>query len=422
MSKAEIWLASFAAVGLCMLDSSAMAQGRGASAANVAVRDRPKPEYAVAGVRVGGFTLFPKLSASLAYEDNVFATATNTVDDMVAEFVPSLELRSNWSTHQLDFSIEAPTRYYSDFTENNTSDASVTMDGRLDVYRDLNFYGGVRYGDLHESLTSSPSALALAAPVAYTRAGGIVGFVKDYNRVRVSGEASYTRFNYDDARLADSTPVDQDDRDHHVTELTGRVDYTMSQMTSIFASVSTNNREYRLDPPSVPVNRDSNGYQGLVGVKFDVTRLMRGEVGVGYLHQSHDATGVGDTSGLAVSSNVQWFPDRLVTVSLGAERRIEDAGAVGASSYIANNASLAVDYEWRRPIILGFRADYSLDDYVGIDREDRRLGAALTADYLMDRGVSFFFEVSHARQTSDGLQFGRKYDANRVLLGVRLAR
>jgi len=150
--------------------------------------------------------------------------------------------------------------------------------------------------------------------------------------------------------------------------------------------------------------------------------LIRGEVGVGYLHQSYKDPTVGDTSGLAARANIEWFPDELVTVTLGAAREVDDAGAVGAASYVANDASLSVDYEWRRNIVFGVQTDYSKDDYRGIDRTDNRWDAVLKADYLMNRGISLFFEAGHYDQRSSGLAQGRDYEINRALIGVRLRR
>ncbi|MBP6689809.1 MAG: outer membrane beta-barrel protein, partial [Hyphomonadaceae bacterium] len=152
------------------------------------------------------------------------------------------------------------------------------------------------------------------------------------------------------------------------------------------------------------------------------TRLMRGEIGVGYLSQTYDEPGIGETSGLALRANLEWYPDELVTVSFGVSREVADAGAFGASSYVANNATFAIDYEWRRNVVFGFTTGYSLDDYNGIDREDTRSSAEVRADYLINRGAALFAEAGHYTQTSEGLQFGREYDINRVVIGIKLRR
>jgi|CXWL01.1.fsa_nt_gi hypothetical protein len=389
---------------------------------NVSVRDRSKPEYDAVGIRMGGFVLTPELLLAGEYTDNVFGTDTNTEEDLLWHVDPSLTLRSQWSTHALNFALSAPSRFYTDFDRANTTDLIGSIDGQLDVYRDFYFHGGVAYGDRTEPLSSSPTNLPLDEPIGYTTLSGNVGFVKAFNRLRISGETQYSSFDYDDGILFNLTPVEQDDRDREVLEAGLRLDYAISPLTALFVAVGANQRDYDLDPPDSLVNRDSEGYEALIGANFDLTRLTRGEVGVGYLSQTYDEPGIGETSGLALRANLEWYPDELVTVSLGASREVADAGAFGASSYVANNATFAIDYEWRRNVVFGFTTGYSLDDYNGIDREDTRSSVEVRADYLINRGAALFAEAGHYAQTSDGLQFGREYDINRVVIGIKLRR
>ncbi len=389
---------------------------------NVGVRERPRPEYDAPGIRMGGFVLDPQLLVAGEYTDNVFGTDTNTQEDLLWHVDPSLQLRSRWSTHALNFSLSAPSRFYTDFDQANTTDLIGEVDGQLDVYRDFYIHGGASYGDMTEPLASSPTNLPLNEPIEYTRTSANIGFVKAFNRLRVSAETSYGGYDYNDGILFNLTPVEQDDRDRQVLEAGLRVDYAVSPLTALFFAVGANQRDYDLDPPDSLVNRDSEGYEALVGANFDLTRLVRGEIGVGYLNQTYDEPGVGESSGLALRANVEWYPDELVTVSFGASREVADAGAFGASSYVANNASFAIDYEWRRNIIFGVEAGYSQDDYNGIDRQDERWSTEVRADYLINRGAALFFEAGHYSQSSDGLQFGREYDINRAVIGIKLRR
>lgn len=389
---------------------------------NVSVRQRPKPEYDVSGIQMGSFTLLPEVLLGVESTDNVFGTATDEQSDTVFTATPSARLESDWRNHELNFGVTAPNTFYSDFDDANTSELIATVDGRLDVYRDFFFRGGAVYGDRAEPLSSSPTTLPLAEPIEYTETGGNIGVTKVFNRLMVSADLSTSKLDYNDGVLFNLTPVDQDDRDRTLTRGVVRFDYAVSPATALFVAVGANQRDYDLDPPSVIVNRDSEGYDALVGANFDLTNLVRGEVGVGYFEQEYDDVSIGDSSGLAVRANLEWFPDELVTVNVGASREVADAGAVGAASYVANNAHFGVDYEWRRNVVLGANVAYSMDDYNGIDREDTRLSAELSADYLVNRGVALFAEAGHYEQDSEGLDLGREYDTNRVMVGIRLRR
>lgn len=426
MKKLEVSLGLLAAalsVGGWIAPAAAQSDGENFDRdRNVSVRERPKPEYDASGIRMGGFWLYPEVTLGAEFNSNVFAAEEDPEEDIIYHINPELELTSRWTTHELGFSLAAPTRIYAEFDDNSTTDVIGTVDGRLDIYRDFYIHGGASYGDMTEPLSSSPTNALLAEPIEYTRWAASAGFVKAFNRVRISGEVRQTQSDYDDGVFFDSSPAEQDDRDRTVTEAGVRLDYAVSPLTALFVSVGANERDYDLDPPDAPINRDSQGYEALVGANFDLTRLMRGEIGVGYLTQEYDEPAVGETSGLAVRANFEWYPDELVTVSFGAAREIADAGAVGAASYIANNVSFGIDYEMRRNVIIGLELDYSFDDYSGIDREDTRGAAVFKVDYLVNRGMALFGEVGRYEQSSEGLQLGREYDIDRAVIGVRLRR
>jgi len=136
------------------------------------------------------------------------------------------------------------------------------------------------------------------------------------------------------------------------------------------------------------VNQDSEGQEYLVGVNFDITHAMRGEVAVGQLNQSYDEPGVDDQSGLAARGQIEWFPDELMTVTLGVARAIQNSRTADASTFVGTDINLAVDYEYRRNINLGVSAGYSDDEYEEIDRDDARWSIYATAEYEVNRTLS----------------------------------
>jgi hypothetical protein len=389
---------------------------------------RVDPDYQPTGINAGGFRFFPEIELAVEYNDNIRATATNEQSDYIYELLPSARLESDWNTHQLNLHISAPTSQYSSASEQNTTDVEAGADGRLDVDRGLNFTGKANYGSLHEPLAYSPSTQALAEPVKYKLAEGEIGVVKSFNQLQLSAKVGVSTYDYDNGVLQGGGVLFQDDRDRTVTTYGVRGDYAISPATSLFVSLGANKREYDLKPPDpgAGINRDSNGYELLGGAKFEVTSLLQGEIGVGYLSQSYDASDtdptIKDTKGLAVRTALLWSPDELVDVRLGAERAVRDAGVAGAVAYVANDFSIGVDYAFRRNISATASVGYSVDDYQDVDRTDHRTTFDTGVDYSLNRGAVLFLHVGHDRQTSDGAQLGREYEVNRAMIGIRLHR
>ena len=392
---------------------------------NMSVKDRQRARDDSLGWRMGSFRAKPEVALAAGYNDNIAATETDPQEGMVYQGDVRLDLKSDWGRHELSAGLYAPTVHYEDAW--TATDAVAHVDGRLDVTRGLSINGGVLYGRRHEPYSFLPDGVQLEEPIGYDNGRAYIGFAQTLNRLRFAARADYAVYDYDDGTLTNGTPYETDDRDMTELGFSVRADYAASELVSFFVTGATNDRDRDLDPPDVLVNEDSNGYEVLGGVNFDLTRLMRGEVAVGYFSQSYDDPAIEETTGTAARGLVEWYPDELVTITVGAERRVEEApveeaSTTGAATFVGTDFSVGADYEFRRNIILGLTTRYSEDEYDQIDRNDRRLNIYAAAEYEMNRYTALTLRVGHETQESEGVDQGRNYDANFATIGVRLRR
>lgn len=373
---------------------------------NVSVLERPHPGYEALGVNLGGFMLWPKVTASSEYNDNVFATGVNEIDDVVFQVTPQLTLTSDWPRHWLQAHASGTFNRYASETDQNSDDYSVGVDGRLDVLRTANLAGGVDFSRLTEPRTSAGTE-GQPSPVEYRLTTVYVSGARTFNRLKLSARVDWSDYDYLDA----AGNFSQDDQDRQVTLITGRADYAVSPDAAVFVEITGNDRSYRLSSspiingsPEFPnfVNRDAKGVGGLVGANFEIATLVRGEIGVGYQRQDYKSDVFHDYSGLGARAKVEWFPTQLTTVTFTGSRSVEDAALAGASSYLATNLGLRVDHELLRNLILSANGTYGGDDYRGIDRDDQRYGLGLSASYLMNRRVGLTLAYSHFKNDSSG--------------------
>jgi hypothetical protein len=67
----------------------------------------PPPDAALAsselGISLGSFQLFPTLDVRAGYDSNGFAAQTQQTGSAYEAIRPSLEVRSNWNNHMLNF-------------------------------------------------------------------------------------------------------------------------------------------------------------------------------------------------------------------------------------------------------------------------------------------------------------------------------
>lgn len=384
----------------------------------VAVRDRAHPEYEALGLPAGAFTVFPRLQADVEYNDNVYATENGALDDVIFRVKPELAVESGWSRHFLQAYVRGDFSRYSDYGTEDTNNWGIGSSGRVDINRAANIALGADYAELTEPRTSSNTPVASAKPIEYDLTQAYIAATRVTGRLKLSGRGDFRSFDYRNGETLTGAVIDQSNRNRDVSSLSGRVDYAISPATAVFVQVTGNDRSYKVASTPTDPNRDSSGYEALVGVNFEVGAVARGELAVGYISQEYDSSAFSNIDGFGARAQVQWFPTELTTFTATGSRTIEDSGIVGSGGYLSNGVGLAVDHELLRNVILSANTNFSRDEYNGIDRNDDRFSIAAGGTYLLNRNLGVSVTASHLKQSSDGANAGVKYNVNRVMLSL----
>ena len=386
---------------------------------NVGVRDRVRPGYDAAGVRAGGFTVFPEASVTGTYDDNIFAANVGEVDDFITTLAAGVSVQSNWSRHALNLNAGLAQYLYADNSDEDRLDWNVGGNGRVDITRDTNISGGLSYAQLHED-RGAPNAPGLAAePTEYALFQANAALAHRFNRVTTRVGVGYADYDYDDAPLIGGGVLDQDFRDREEFEQFLRLGYDVSPDTNLYIQGTLNQREYDQKPPVVALNRDSDGWAVVGGSEFRLSNLAQGEVYVGYQEQSYDDPTLSDISGLAFGAGVDWFVTPLTTIRIDAASTVEETVAAGASGFLDQSVGLGIDHELMRNVIIGARASYANQDYEGIARSDDVIRAGLGIDYLLNRNFSVGLGYDYTDRDSNVL--GLDYTRNEIGLTLRAA-
>ena len=99
--------------------------------------------YELKGVRGGSFKVFAEIEADEVFNDNVNASQNAKRAGFIQLISPSLALRSDWTNHMLNVYAKSGIGLYGvSGPLNNFQDVSVGADGRVDIQRSWNVYGG----------------------------------------------------------------------------------------------------------------------------------------------------------------------------------------------------------------------------------------------------------------------------------------
>ncbi len=387
---------------------------------NVGVLERPRPDYQALGVQAGGFTIFPSLTLSPEYDDNIFASDKDKTSDEVTVITPAVSARSNWSRNEVDAYARLTSDIYASQSGESTTDYQVGANGRLDVLSRENISGGLNYGHFTESRTAENTVEDASSPVQYQSVGGNLGTFQVLNRLRFSESAGANRFDFQNTTDFAGNFLSQAYRNEYNAFVTGRADYALSPELALSIAESFSNTVYDQKPPTTPLDRDFTSSETTVGADFDVTQLVRGQIQVGYLHDSYTSTAFRPVNGPAVHARVEYFLSGLTTVTGNIDRSVLDSADPTSSSDVQTLGGLRVDHELLRNVILSGQGSYETDQFQGIDRTDHRVSFSASGTYLLNRHLGLTGAYSFLNESSEGAARITPYTVNVISLSLVL--
>lgn len=382
------------------------------------VQQRTRPAYQALGVRIGIGVLYPRIEVSGQTTDNLYAASQAPVADTSVRIQPGVSIESDRSRHAWTVFARGSVNRYRQTDEENTDEATVGGEGRIELTRQADVGFGAQYRSEFEPRTAPSSMPAAIRPTRIVTTQAHVNSIRTSGRVRLSARADWRSLDYRDTRSVAGDVIDQDGRDRTIASATARMDLAISPSVAVFLQTTGNARRYAQDPePSLP-SRDSDGAEFLGGTEFEIGSRMRGQAAVGYLKQDFASLGFADVSGFGGQGQIEWFPSGLTTVTVAAGRKLDDTQEPGAGAFVSTSASVGIDHELLRSVILTGRLMWSRDAYSGIDREDTRTVATAGFTYLLNRRLGLNASVSSQGTRSAGASRSRDFDVTGASLSL----
>ena len=385
------------------------------------VDNRSRPELDPLGFRAGQFFFFPRFELDEAYSDNIFATRSNTKDDLITVLAPALDIRSNFGTNALNLTAGAFISKYLGHSFFDTYDPYIRTDGRLDVDAVHDLHGTLHYERQHEDPGSPDFAGNAAQPVRYTTYGGTGGFEQTKLRVNYSVDVAAVRSEYEAVPAVGGGTVLESDRNNWGYELALRGGYEFRTGYQAFVRGTANLRDYDHAAIGSPI-RSSYGFRTDVGVRIDLTGVTYIDAYVGYLDQIYESALLGSISGPDFGANLVWNATELTSVSFNVSRNVQDAptSVVGVGAlvpgYFHTVVGARVDHELLRNLLLNGQVSYANDDFQGEDRTDSDYLASFGAKYLLNRNLYLGATYTFEHRDSSGAQAINQFNRNIFML------
>jgi hypothetical protein len=333
---------------------------------------------------------------------------------------PAVQLRSDWSRHEWTATLRGSYTDYDSLSSVNRPLIDYKSNSRYDVSHDTKINLESRYF-LSTDYPGSPNLPAdIAKLPIFTTYGNTAGITQYFNRLELTAKGSYDRTTYQDSLLTDGTMSSNHDRDftQYGGELRGG--YELGPGIKPFVDLAYDTRQHDLVTDRNGFQRDSRALTPRVGTTFDVTRILTGEVSVGYLSRHYQDTALPDLKGVLYDASLVWAATGLTTATLTANSRGEEVVLAGVSGALRRDAGVQIDHAFRRWLIGTLKFGLGYDEYFGDGRIDKRasLGAAIT--YKMNRDYWLKAEYRYDQMRSNAPNVD--YNASTFLLGLRLQR
>ena len=390
---------------------------------------RESEQYDAKGVRVGGFKFFGTLEADEVFNDNVNATPSSL--GKTAGFVqlinPTLELKSDWNNHMLNVYAKGGFGLYSVNPQlNNYQDASIGADGRLDIQRNWNVYGGASWNRRHDEFGTPNTPTGIGLPVTvYNQTSANVGYFQQFNRLNVRLDGRYDNYNFFNNGLGPAQGViPNSDRNRNEFREALRFGYEFSPGYEVWVRGSLNQRRYfQLDTSGL--DRSSNGFDVVAGMIIDLGGITAVEVFAGYLQQTYVSGQFATISTPTFGLTGYWNPIRDLWVKPFIRRTVDDSAFTGSAAYLSTTGGVDVNYHVRPNVRIDAHADYAVADYSalnagGSNQYDQYITFRAGLMYLPT--ANFFVGPVYQFIHRSSNQFNGDYDQNVVMLrlGARL--
>lgn len=382
------------------------------------------------GFYTGGFLTKAAVELSGGYDTNP-GRISSPKGSWLYMISPELLAQSQWQRHSVVVDLRGSFTGYGTTFPSTVSDVSPVptvidrpdftgkIDGRLDVTRDTRINSELRLRVGTDNPGSPNVQVGLDKYPIYTTTGGTLGVEHDFGRLQVSlaGTAEHTQ--YQDSKLTDGTSASNEGRNYDQYGGIARVTYDLTPGIKPFAEFEADTRVHQLAVDNQGFDRNSTGGYLKGGTTFEFSRLLTGEMAVGYAMRDYQDPRLNRLQGLLTSGSLVWTASGLTTVRFNATSSIDETTLPFASGSLSRDYSITVDHAFRRWLIGSVKAGYGTTNYDG-ERNDKRYYVEGDLVYKLSRTVHI--KGSVRQDWLDSSAPGASANGTVVMLGVRVQR
>ena len=367
------------------------------------------------------FNIFePQLTTIVQYDDNIYTDESEVVSSFIYYLKPSIAFTIEKGTNRYGGSYILTSSVYSNNGGLRGDDDMIDHEFSLSAYNEYTSKHRTRlnfdYDNLHirrgSGLTSGDPSL-FPNPIDYGQLntrfyyqfGGL------HAKMRIgAGLAYYEKEHNFYARITKFSDYDK------VTFSTD-ADYQWGDVTYLTFDISTAGINYKYREPGEP-SKDNRDSRVLVGVTWRGAAKINGRARFGYQYRTFDDAGRDNFHNGTVDLMINWLPKQRDVYAFTLSRAAEDPGTEVGVDYIENfTGSVGWQHQWTHKIDSNMQFDYSNEDYIGADRQNKTTNINAELVYGFSRWLNLSAGLEHLVSSSNTSDY--EYDQNIFTLSLK---
>ena len=392
----------------------------------VSVLSRVEPEYQGGGMRAGGFIVRPQEDESISYDSNVLGYR-GSPSSWIVHTAPSVAINSDWGRNKLGAYLSVDNGTYLDTPKQSRTDWTAAIGG---TYTLGESEASVAYSHLtlHDDATNI-GALPTSTPVPFEIDDLRAEYALPIGRFTLTPNVDYSMWRFGTSTILNQ-PSNQSFRDRDVIQAGMAVKYDLGGASDLLLTGAAINSNYIHTPAGLP-GQSSQSEVVMAGLDYQLSGALRFQVLAGLeARQFHSAAYASRATPVGHATAI-WTPTQLTTVTGTVARSIEDPSFEDTGGIIYSRASVEVDHELRRNIILRGSVGAQAAEYIQFHTTQTGINAGLgitwlinrnmrlTADYRFDTESGFAFQSVPGLGSLTGLATG-SYNRHVVVLALHI--
>ena len=148
--------------------------------------------------------------------------------------------------------------------------------------------------------------------------------------------------------LTDGTISSNADRAYNQYGGVGRVSYELTPAVKPFVEVEGDSRFHDQLIDNSGYARNSNGGYARAGTSFELSRLLIGEISIGYAARDYQDPRLSQIAGFLSASSLTWTATPLTTAKFYSTTSIDEVIVPGVSGVLTHSYTFEVDHDFRR--------------------------------------------------------------------------